>query len=214
VRIAVVAGPPASGKTAVLLHALARVRDAGLRAGVFKLDAVDAGDGALYQARGWPAMAETAGDVCPDHEAMVRLGPAWQWARAQKLDLLVVETAGLCDRCSPYLRRTLAVCVASGMGNLAAPQKLGPLVSAADVVVLARAELLSPPERQILMGRLRSLNPGARRHWANGLTGEGCDAVAGELLAAPDVRLMELEPLRATLPTGHCHFCQGAGSGR
>jgi len=213
VRIAVVAGPPASGKTALLLHALERVRAKGLVAGVFKLDAVDASDGELYSARGWPSMSVCAGDVCPDHEAMVRLGDAWNWARGVGLDLLVMETAGLCDRCSPFLRRALAICVVSGMGSLAAPEKLKTLVGCADTVVLARAELLGPTERHILMRRLETLNPEARRHWVNGLTGEGCDGVAAELLGAPDIRLLDIEALRATLPTGYCHFCQGGSVG-
>ena len=43
-RFAIVAGPPGSGKTSLLLHALAQVRSAGIEPGVFKLDALSTDD--------------------------------------------------------------------------------------------------------------------------------------------------------------------------
>lgn len=212
-RIAFVAGPPGCGKTRLVLHALAPLRDEGIAAGVLKLDAVASDDEAAYRSRGIPARLQVAGDVCPDHEAMVALGPALEWAREQRLQVLVIETAGLCDRCSPFLRRALAVCVVSGLSHLAAPRKMRAIVEAADVVVLTRCDLVSPAERQVFLESLRGLNPRARRVVANGLTGEGTWALSQALRDAPDLRVMDVEPLRSTLPRGYCHFCQGTESG-
>lgn len=212
-RIAFVAGPPGCGKTRLILHALAPLKAEGIPAGVLKLDAVASGDEEVYRARGIPALLQVAGDVCPDHEAMVALGPALRWAREQHLELLVIETAGLCDRCSPYLRRALAVCVVSGLSHLAAPRKMRPLVEAADVLVLTRCDPISPAERQVFLESLRALNPGAVRLVVNGLTGEGTWALANAFRMAPDLRVMDVEPLRSTLPRGYCHFCQGTESG-
>ena len=212
-RFAIVAGPPGSGKTSLLLHALAQVRAAGIPPGVFKLDALSTSDRDRFEARGFPADCHTAGDVCPDHEAMVVLGRAWEWARGQRLGLLVFETAGLCDRCSPFLKKALAVCVASGLAGVRAPAKMRTMVETADLLVLTRAELISHAERQILLGTLQKMNPRAQRLTANGLTGEGTHLLAAAMMASPDVRLMETEPLRSLLPTGYCHFCQGGESG-
>jgi Ni2+-binding GTPase involved in maturation of urease and hydrogenase len=212
-RLAFVAGPPGSGKTSLLLHALARVRGEGLAAGVFKLDAVATTDEDLYRRRGFPVACRVAGDVCPDHEAMVSLGGAWEWAREQRLDLLAIETAGLCDRCSPFLARALAVCVVSGLSSLNAPDKMRTMVRSADMIVLARAESVSPAERQVMTARLRAINPTATLLVANGLTGEGSHVLAARLASLPPVRLLDQEPLRSVLPTGYCHFCQGTESG-
>jgi Ni2+-binding GTPase involved in maturation of urease and hydrogenase len=213
VRIAIVAGAPGCGKTRLLIHALGPLQADGMAVGVFKMDAVDSGDQKVFEARGLPAMTRVAGDLCPDHEAMVTLGPALQWARARHLDLLVMETAGLCDRCSPFLKRALAACVVSGLSHLGSPRKMRAVVEAADLLVLTRCDGISPAERQVFLDSLRRLNPRATRVVANGLTGEGAWAVARALREAPDLRVRDLEPLRSTLPRGYCHFCQGDGSG-
>jgi len=213
VRIAFVAGPPGCGKTRLVLHALAPLRAEGMACGVLKMDAVASTDDQAYRAQGIPARLQVAGDICPDHEAMVALGPALRWAKEQGLDLLLVETAGLCDRCSPFLQRALAVCVVSGLSHLAAPRKMRAMIEPADVVVLTRCDGISPAERQVFVQSLKALNPGATRIVANGLTGEGTWALSATLRAAPDLRVRDVEPLRSTLPRGYCHFCQGTESG-
>ena len=212
-RFAIVAGAPGCGKTSLLVHALARLRADGTAAGVFKMDAVDSGDQQVFESRGIPAMTRVAGDICPDHEALVALGPALQWARGQGLDLLVMETAGLCDRCSPFLKRALSACVVSGLSHLDSPRKMRPIVESADVLIFTRCDGISPAERQVFLDTLRRMNPAARRVVANGLTGEGSWTLAQVLRDAPDIRFRDMEPLRSPLPRGYCHYCQGAGSG-
>jgi len=212
-RFAIVAGAPGCGKTSLAIHALRQVRAAGVEPGVFKLDAVGTADEGRYRSAGFPAGSRVSGDVCPDHEAMVWMGRAWEWARGMKLGLLVLETAGLCDRCTPYLRKALAVCVVSGLSGLRAPAKMRTMVETADVVVLTRAEMVSHAERQVMLGGLRGINPSGFLMTANGLTGEGAHLLAARMLARPDVRLLDVEPLRSVLPTGYCHFCQGGESG-
>jgi len=88
-----------------------------------------------------------------------------------------------------------------------------PLVETADFVALTRAELLSPAEREIFVRRLRRVNPRATVVPANGLTGEGTLELAGAIERLPPARFLDIEPLRATVPAGFCHFCQGIGSG-
>ena len=212
-RIAFVAGPPGCGKTQLIVHTLKLLHAEGIGAGVLKLDAVASSDAERYRLLGIPARMQVAGPICPDHEAMVALGPAVQWAKDLRLDLLVIETAGLCDRCSPFLRRALSVGVVSGLSHLAAPRKMRTMVAAADILVLTRCDIISPAERQVFLGSLKALNPQATRIVANGLTGEGTWQLARAFRERDDLRLMDLEPLRSTLPRGLCHFCQGTESG-
>lgn len=212
-KVAIVAGGQGAGKTALLLHVLRHARSAGIQGGVFKIDALDAGDEAVFQAAGFPATGHAAGDVCPDHEAMVVLGRAWDWAQGVGLDLLCIETAGLCHRCSPFLKRAFALCVVSGLAHLGTPEGMRPMVESADCVVLTKTSLISPAERQVFTARLRAIQPAGRVLTADGLTGEGTGDVAAAVLAVRDIRFLDVEPLRSALPMGFCHFCQGMGSG-
>ena len=212
-KLAIVAGAHGTGKTALILHVARHAREAGLAPGVFKVDAVEAADDEVYRRHGFAAAGHAARDVCPDHEAMVVLADAWRWGTGQGLGLLVVETAGLCHRCSPFLGRALAVCVVSGLSGLRTPEKMRPIVEQADVVVLTRAEMLGHAERQVLLGGLAAINPRAALVHADGLTGEGTRLVSAAVLRTPDLRLLPVERLRSSLPMGYCHFCQGMGSG-
>ena len=212
-RLATVAGAPGSGKTSLIIHALRRVRSRGFAAGIFKIDVCPSPDEVRYRAAGFAAVTRPTGDVCPDHAAMVSLSDALVWARRERLDLLVFETAGLCHRCSPFLTRVLAVGVVSGLGNLGTPCAMRPLLEGADIIALARAELLSHAEREVFIDRLRALNPRAHVLHVNGLTGEGVAPVSGALLSSGGVDLLDTESLRAPLPAAYCHFCQGEGSG-
>lgn len=211
--MAIVAGAHGSGKTSLLVHALGALARQGMRPGVFKVDPRPSPDADLFERRGIAARVHVSGDVCPDHEAMVALGEAWRWATARGLDVLAIESGGLCHRCAPFLRRVLAVCVVSGLSNLATPDKMRPMVAGADLVILTRAEMLSPAEREVFLGKLHAASPGAVVFSANGLTGEGALDLASAVRQGRDLRLLDVEPLRATLPTGYCHFCQGIGSG-
>ncbi len=211
--MAIVAGAHGSGKTSLLVHVLGALARQGMRPGVFKVDPRPSPDADLFERRGIAARVHVSGDVCPDHEAMVALGEAWRWATARGLDVLAIESGGLCHRCAPFLRRVLAVCVVSGLSNLATPDKMRPLVAGADLVILTRAEMLSPAEREVFLGKLQAASPGAIVFPANGLTGEGALDLASAVRRGRDLSLLDVEPLRATLPAGYCHFCQGIGSG-
>ncbi|NOZ02001.1 MAG: hypothetical protein GXP54_08960 [Deltaproteobacteria bacterium] len=213
-KLAVVGGVHASGKTSLILHVARHAARQGLTTGVYKIDAMEAGDDQAYGRHDIPAVVHAAPDICPDHEAMGVLDDAYSWGLAKGLDLLVIETAGLCHRCSPFLGRFLSICAVSGLAGILAPAKMRPLVEGADIVVLTRSEMISQAERQVFLDRLRELNPSALVMHVDGLTGEGTLPVARAMIGRPDSVLLPLEPLRARLPMGYCHFCQGPGAGR
>lgn len=209
----IVAGSHGCGKSSLLAHALTELKREGARVGVFKVDPRPSYEVEFFARHGIAAYLHASGDVCPDHEAMVALATASRWASKNKLDILAIETGGLCHRCSPFLRRFLAVCVVSGLSNIWTPQKMRALITQADVIVLTRAEMLSPAEREILLERIRRENNAAKIFSVNGLTGEGVLDLVNVIKTQKESRFLDIEPLRSTLPTGYCHFCQGIGSG-
>ena len=56
-------------------------------------------------------------------------------------DLLLVETAGLCLRCSPYVDGGLGIVVLEATSGMNLPRKIGPMLSLADVAVVTKIDL-------------------------------------------------------------------------
>lgn len=208
-RLVIAAGPPASGKTAVLARVLGRLARRGLRVAALKCDCLVAHDREAYRAAGVELQVTLSRELCPDHHTAVALGDFAVGAAARGTDLAVVETAGLCDRCSPFLRRVPSLSVLSTACNLRAPSKMRPLVEGADAVVLTRGELVSQAEREVLRSVLRRLRPGLPILEVNGLTGEGVEALAAWLRRRPPIELLPEEQLRHPLPRGSCALCRG-----
>lgn len=208
-RLVIAAGPPACGKTAVLGRAAGHLVRQGLRVAVLKCDCLAAGDADAYREAGARIRVTLSHDLCPDHHTAVAIGDFAVASGADSLDLALVETAGLCDRCSPFLRRVPSLCILATTGNLRAPAKMRPLVQGADAAVLTKGELVSQAEREVLQVVLRRLRPGLPILEVNGLTGEGVEALATWLLRLPPVELLPEEHLRHPLPRGSCALCRG-----
>ncbi len=208
-RIALVGGPSAAGKTSILRHALRPLVDAGLNLHLVKFDCLAGSDVTLYAAAGLPANIRLAHDVCPDHRFVHELGEEWLDAEEGGADLLVAETAGLCDRCSPFLRRAGAICVLPLTASLHAPVRLRAQVAHADLVVLTRGELVSQAEREVFKVTVKALNPTAEILEINGLTGEGARDLSRWLEALPPLTLLDSERLRYAVPRGDCSRCTG-----
>ena len=62
-RLVTVSGPPASGKTAVILKALGALP--GYRAGVVKFDCLSTFDDEKYRRAGYGAAVGVSGSLCP-----------------------------------------------------------------------------------------------------------------------------------------------------
>ncbi len=208
-KLTIVGGPPSVGKTAVVGHVLAHLRAAGRVAGVAKLDCLVANEAQLFERQGVPVTVGLAGYLCPDHFLATNIDRIAAWGLRQRLDLLVVESAGLCNRCSPYLRGLLAVAVMDVLSGVAAVQKVGPLLKAADLVLLTRGDLVSQAERDVVRLRVAELNRGAKILEVNGLTGQGARLIARLFEAGADyVPGAELS-LRFSMPAAVCSFCLG-----
>jgi len=211
VKLVIVSGTPGAGKTAVILHAL-RYLEGEHRPAVVKVDCLDTDDHRVYRERlGIPAIRALARDMCPDHFAAYNLEHMLRWAEDEGADLLLVETAGLCLRCAPYVDACLGVCVADVTLGPNSPAKVGPFLQTADVVCVNKGDLVSQAEREVFMRRVAEVNPDARVIETNGLTGAGCELLARLIQEeAPEVPddLNEVR-LREKAPLAVCTLCAG-----
>lgn len=208
-RLAVVGGPPSVGKTQALLHALGHLKGRGMEVRAVKLDCLVAGDEEAYARRDIEALVGLSGYVCPDHYLATNIDRITDWGRDASADLLVIESAGLCNRCSPYLHGFLAVAVMDTLSGTGTPKKVGPLLRSADVVVLTRGDLVSQAEREVFRLQVAAVNRKARIVEVNGLTGQGSLALADFLAKAKEVEQGAEMRLRYPMPAAVCSFCLG-----
>lgn len=208
-RLVTVAGPPSAGKTSVILRAAEALRGEGMRVGAVKFDCLSAGDGALYQRREIPVRVGLSGNLCPDHFFVSNIAEALTWGKREGFDLLVSESAGLCNRCAPHLAGVLAVCVVDNLSGVDTPRKIGPMLRYADIVVITKGDIVSQAEREVFAYRVRQASPRAVVLQVNGLNGQGAFELATLLREAPETQTVEGRKLRFTLPAALCSYCLG-----
>ena len=80
-KIAICSGPPTTGKTSVLRHAIRKLIDKGERCAFLKIDVQFAEEDEQLAAEfGIPTRKVYSGELCPDHCSVMVLGDAIQWA--------------------------------------------------------------------------------------------------------------------------------------
>ena len=103
-NLVTVSGPPSSGKTSVILKTIESIKNRGLSVGVVKFDCLYTDDDLLYEKAGVPVKKGLSGSLCPDHYFASNIEEVVNWGLSEKLDMLITESAGLCNRCSPYIK--------------------------------------------------------------------------------------------------------------
>jgi len=204
-----VAGFPSSGKSAVVRSLGRQAERAGRRPAVATLECFPTEPRPAWTAAGprpAPWRRWTSGDACPDHALAARLPEMEDWAAGAGADLLLVESPGLCCRCSPYPLRCAAVFVADASAGRGALRKVGPMLTTCDLCVLTRPDRVTPAEREMLVAAARRLGR-APVLTLDGLTGEGSDALWAQV--APLSGRAGETALRADLPQFYCSYCLG-----
>jgi Ni2+-binding GTPase involved in maturation of urease and hydrogenase len=133
-----------------------------------------------------------------------------QWGVKNKFDLLISESAGLCNRCSPYIKEIGAVCVIDNLSGINTPKKIGPMLKSADTVVITKGDIVSQAEREVFASRVNSVNPNATILHVNGLTGQGAFEL-GSLIHKDDegIDTVKGKELRFPMPSALCSYCLG-----
>ena len=140
-RLITICGPPSSGKTAVIVHMAKVLRQKGQSLGVVKFDCLATGDDIIYQQHHIPVQVGLSGSLCPDHFFGGNAEICLDWGKDQQFDLLLVESAGLCNRCSPHIQEQYAICVIDNLMGVDAPRKIGPMLKMADAVVVTKGDV-------------------------------------------------------------------------
>lgn len=208
-RFITVGGPPSSGKTSVILKTLEHLVSEGEAVGVVKFDCLSTLDDEVYRKQGIPVRKGLSGALCPDHYFVSNVEECVQWGRDEGLDVLVSESAGLCNRCSPYIRGILAVCVIDNLSGINTPQKIGPMLKSADIVVITKGDIVSQAEREVFAARVLRVNPRARIMHVNGITGQGSYEFSTLWREGEMVETVEGRTLRFSMPAALCSYCLG-----
>lgn len=204
-----VAGPPSSGKTAVLLHTVKHLLRDRIKVAVAKIDCLGTNDDEKYSALGIPVLKGLSQDICPDHFYVANLEEIFKWAHGQNADMTIIETAGLCHRCAPAIDGCLAIAVVDHLSGIDVPHKVGPILSTADMVIVTKGDVVSQAEREVFRHRVESVNPTAAVLEVNGLTGNGTLAVKNRMEQALDIDAITGRMLREALPSAICSYCTG-----
>ncbi len=124
-NLVTVSGPPSTGKTSVILKVIEalKLRDIFV-GGVVKFDCLYTDDDILYEKANIPVIKGLSGSLCPDHYFVSNIEEVVKWGgRKKKLDLLITESAGLCNRCSPYIDGITSICVIDNLSGVNTPKR-------------------------------------------------------------------------------------------
>ena len=205
-----VSGPPSSGKTSIILKTIDALQKRKLEVGVVKFDCLYTDDDLLYQKAGVKVKKGLSGSLCPDHYFVSNVEDTVKWGIKEKLDVLITESAGLCNRCSPYIKDITAVCVIDNLSGINTPKKIGPMLKSADIVVITKGDIVSQAEREVFASRVNIVNPKASILNVNGLTGQGAYELS-TLLYDEEENISSLvgSKLRFSMPSAMCSYCLG-----
>ncbi len=208
-KLITVSGPPSSGKTSVIIKSIGELKDRHLKIGVLKFDCLVTDDDNLYAAQNIDSRVGLSGSMCPDHFFVSNIDDCLNWAIGQSYDILISESAGLCNRCSPHIKGCKAVCVIDNLMGINTPKKIGPMLKMADIVVITKGDIVSQAEREIFALKIRQANPDGIILHVNGLTGQGAGELATLIETATEIETLVGKELRISMPSALCSYCLG-----
>ncbi len=207
-KVIICAGPPTSGKTTVLKQLIKKLIVKGHRPAFLKIDVQFAEEDELFAKEfNIPTQKTYSGELCPDHCNVMVLGDAIEWAQRENADYFIVETAGLCLRCSPYVESTLGIVVLESTSGMNLPRKIGPMLSLADIAVITKIDLVSQAEREVFRSRVLEAARNIDIAEADALHGIGLDSLIKKILTMQDIAPPLF--LRGNPPVGTCTICVG-----
>ncbi len=206
-KLVICAGPPTSGKTTVLKQVMKRVIAQKSRPAYLKIDVQFADEDAMFAKEfGIPTKKVYSGDLCPDHCNVIVLGDAISWAEQAGADLLFVETAGLCLRCSPYIDHSLGIVVLEATSGMNLPRKIGPMLSLADLAVVTKIDCVSQAEREVFRANINETAKVTVIE-TDALHGINIDHIVRQIEQREAYQSPSL--LRGNPPVGTCTICVG-----
>ncbi|ATX79178.1 Ni2+-binding GTPase involved in regulation of expression and maturation of urease and hydrogenase [Mariprofundus aestuarium] len=206
-KLIICAGPPTCGKTTVLKQVTNKLLAQGRRVAYLKEDVQFAEEATMFSEEfGIPSRAAYSGEICPDHCHVLILKEAVEWAEKNQADIFIVETAGLCLRCAPYVEGGLAICVLEVTSGMNLPRKIGPMLTLADIAVVTKIDLVSQAEREVFRMNLTEVAPLPVIE-TDALHGINIDRIVREVEKSPEIKQPMI--LRGNPPLAVCTICAG-----
>lgn len=206
-KVVICAGPPTSGKTMVLKQAARKLIARGHQLAYLKIDVQYADEDEMFRDEfGMPARKIFSGELCPDHCSVLVLGDAIKWAEEAGANVLLVETAGLCLRCAPYIEGSLGMVVLEATSGMNLPRKIGAMLSLADIAVVTKIDLISQAEKEVFRANIMEAADVAVVE-TDALHGINIDPIIGRIERMEELK----EPLmlRGSPPVATCTICVG-----
>ncbi|MCK4781880.1 hypothetical protein KAS79_03085 [Candidatus Parcubacteria bacterium] len=203
-KLVIFAGTPGSGKTSIIKYTIEVLKQDFM---VFfaKFDCLKTNDEKIIAEKyGVPSIKRLAQELCPDHYTALELPRIIQ--ENQDKDIIIIETAGLCLRCSPYVKEGLGINVLDITSG--SPDRYGPILTDADIVTVSKGDLVSQAEREIFRSSVLNVNSDAKIIEINGLTGEGANDIVEYIKDSP-VLSKEKLTLKHSMPSAICGYCYG-----
>jgi len=207
-KVIICAGPPTSGKTTVLKRVAEKLIDKGYKIAYLKEDVQFADEDEIFKkAFNIPARKIYTGELCPDHCHVMILGDAIKWAEEEGADTLIVETAGLCLRCAPYIEGCLGIAVLEATSGIKLPRKIGPMLSLADIAVVTKIDLVSQAEKEVFRANINETVKDITVIESDALHGINIDHIVRRIEKTQEIK----EPLvlRGNPPLCVCTICAG-----
>ncbi len=209
IKTILLSGSSAVGKTSCLKHILKGLSENSETPCVCKIDCIKTEDHITIRNLGFECIAGIGGDICPDHFLVSNLPELFEWATKLEKSTLIIETAGLCHRCSPATKKMIAGCVIDATASSKAPSTLGPMLTNADFIILTKIDMVSQAEREIFSWKIKELNPDAEIFPVDSIAGYGIEKLVSWLKNQKAVDTFEGDRLRFTMPSGVCSYCVG-----
>jgi len=207
-KLLIIAGPPSVGKTSLTKQIIKHFRHK-IKIAYLKIDVVKAfEDIELRKEFNILTKKVYSGDLCPDHAGVMVMGDAIEWAAKNNSELFIIESAGLCLRCSPYLNQGLGIIVLSSIAGIHTPEKMGAMVSLADIAVVTKIDLISQAEREVLIQKIKEVHPHIILLETNALQGTSLQRLYNLIEKSPPIN-KETLLLKGNPPLGTCTICIG-----
>ncbi|MEN6609340.1 MAG: GTP-binding protein [Methanoregulaceae archaeon] len=208
-KLLIFAGPPSTGKTAVARKVIRQLCEKSKLA-YLKIDVVRAfEDEELAAEFGIPTRKVYSGDLCPDHVGIMVLRDAITWAEKLGAEHLIVESAGLCLRCTPFTTQSLGIIVLSAVSGTNTPLKMSPMIALADIAIVTKTDLVSQVEKEVFREQVKEVAPAIDIIETNAIEGTGLRYLFQAIEEAPPVENVDGIVLRGVPPVGVCTICVG-----